>query len=85
MIKVFKINEHQFNHEDVIVYMALNEVYNGLIILMCWFHVKLNVRKHKNLIPVTMHPKVLRTIDAMHNSKTKDEFDRLVKLNVDKW
>ena len=32
-------------------HIALTEVYLEIEILMCWFHVKLNVRKDKKLIP----------------------------------
>ena len=67
------------------IFNALNYVYLNIIILMFWFHVKLNIRKHKNLIPVNMYFKVIRTIDAMHNCRSYEQLDKIVSLNVEKW
>ncbi len=64
---------------------AIVKLYPECILLMCWFHLKLNIRKHKNLIPEIMYRKVLATIDAMHNTKSQEEFDTLVNLHVPKW
>jgi hypothetical protein len=67
------------------MYNALNEVYLNIIIVLCWFHVKLNVRKHKKLIPVNMYSKVMRVLDSMHNCKSMEQLNILIELNVNKW
>ena len=53
--------------------------------LMCWFHLKMNVRKHKNLIPNERYQNVLNDINALHNSKCQASYNLLLKMTLQKW
>ena len=63
------------------MYNAIHKLYPDCILLTCWFHIKLNIRKHKNLIPDIRYRKVLDTIDAMHFTKSQEELDALVEIH----
>jgi hypothetical protein len=69
------------------MFNAINAYYKDNLpsILMCWFHLKLNVKKHKKLIPENMYDKVMRVINSMHTCKCKEDFDVIVVKNVNKW
>ena len=51
------------------------------IILMCWFHLKFYIRKHKKLIPEYMYEKTMNVIDRMHTCKSVGELKKLVDAN----
>ena len=58
---------------------ALTEVYPEIVILMCRFHVKLNVRKRKKLIPGFLYGSVQKVINMMHSCRNREQFDKIVK------
>ena len=64
------------------MHKALTEVYPDIEILMCWFHVKLNVRKHKKLIPDFLYGCVKKVINMMHNCRSREQFDKIVNHYV---
>jgi hypothetical protein len=69
------------------MFNAINAYYKDNLpsILMCWFHLKLNVKKHEKLIPENMYDKVMRVINFMHTCECKEDFDVIVVKNVNKW
>jgi hypothetical protein len=48
--------------------------------LMCWFYLKMNVRKHKNLIPAVKYRRILNGINALYNCDSKTAYNLLLKL-----
>ena len=47
---------------------AIKQVLPNCVILMCWFHLKQNVRKHKSKIPVDLYHQTMRQIKQLHKS-----------------
>ncbi len=45
------------------------------VILMCWFHVKLNVRKHKAKIPSNLYRKTLSEINCLHYTNCVESYE----------
>ncbi len=53
--------------------------------LMCWFHVKLNVRKHKTLIPADKYVTVCTEINKLHSCICEASYKILLKMTLLKW
>ena len=52
---------------------------------MCWFHVMINVKKRKNLIPAASYHDVLDDIRSLHLSSSETQFDKKLKVVLKKW
>jgi hypothetical protein len=52
---------------------AALDIFQSALIIMCWFHVMFNVRKHKNLIPDATYDSIVDDIHNIHY--TRDEFE----------
>ena len=68
---------------------AISRHFPSCCILMCWFHLKQNIRKHKSKIPVKRYRKTMKEIDELHRcgchgsykvSKNYQKKNRRVKL-----
>jgi hypothetical protein len=64
---------------------AALEIFPSLLIIMCWFHVMFNVRKHKNLIPGQMYDSIVDDIYNLHFTKDEFEFTTLKSRTLKKW
>ena len=53
--------------------MAINGLGASLVTIMCWFHVKLNISKHSNLLPAGKYTSVEAAINRLH-SKSASEY-----------
>ena len=51
----------------------------------CWFHVKLNVKKHKKLIPHELYETTMTDVTRLHRTNSKANFDNLVLELNEKW
>ena len=52
---------------------------------MCWFHLKLNIKKHKNLIPEEYYNDVLRDINLLHLSRSETKFNETLSKVSKRW
>jgi hypothetical protein len=52
----------------------------NVIIFMCYFHVKKNVRDHKKLMPHENFDDLMRFLTKIHYSHNKDEFKKISML-----
>ena len=50
---------------------AIKKCFPDCVILMCWFHLKQNIRKHKKLIPEHLYEKTLYDITKLHECTCK--------------
>ena len=64
---------------------AVNSCFEDVSITMCWFHLKMNVRKHKHLITDEHYDEVLNDINALHFSLNESEFKSQWKEFKSKW
>lgn len=64
-----------------------NSFGNSTIILMCWFHVMLNVKKNFSAygVPEQIRESVQSDIVYLHYSTTRTEFDQRVNYILYKW
>ena len=64
---------------------AVSEVFDDVIIVMCWFHVMFNVKKHKSLIPSELFESIVSDIHDLHYTLNNDDFQQVKKKNLRKW
>ena len=53
---------------------SIKTMFPKAIILMCWFHLKQNVRKHKSLIDSERYLETIQDINLLHNSLSSNAF-----------
>ena len=53
--------------------------------ITCWFHLKKNIKKHKNLIPKNLYEETMQDITRLHMSTNELDFKTQLKLVNDKW
>ena len=53
---------------------ATKKNFPDCVILMCWFNVKLNVRKHKAKIPTHLYKKTLSEINCLHYTSCVESY-----------
>ena len=54
-------------------------------ILMCYFHLLQNVKKHKNLVHESEYEDLLSDIQGLHYSKNQEEFEDMFRKFTRKW
>ena len=64
---------------------AAAKVFPETTILMCYFHVKFNVKKHSKLVPKDALDSVNADIDSMHKTLTIEHFVQQRDLVMEKW
>ena len=64
---------------------AIKSSLPGCVQLMCWMHLKMNVRKHKNLIPDALYKETLNQLNKLHMCQCEASFKILLKLTLAKW
>jgi hypothetical protein len=57
----------------------------GMLIIMCWAHVRRNVVKHLYLVDADYKDDVMVDIDALQLASSKDLFDKAKDLFIKKW
>ena len=71
---LFEIYDTNFNPEYIVVdaskamYNAIKKYHPKCTVLMCWFHVRYNVRKHKSKIPEQKYINVQKQIKCLHKT-----------------
>jgi len=45
---------------------AIKRTYPSCVLIMCWFHLKYNLRKHKSLLSSKSYPMVLNQVNSLH-------------------
>jgi len=58
-------------------YNAVKEVFPDVKVLMCWYHVKTNLRKHRNLIDDEKYEELLADFTLLHYAKSETNFEEL--------
>ena len=53
--------------------------------LMCWFHLRMNIRKHKPLIGKAAYESVMQDISTLHNSTCETTFKLQLNSINSKW
>jgi nitrogenase subunit NifH len=67
-IEVCKIHDIDFIPKYIVIdackamYKAIRKMFPNSVILMCWFHLRMNVKKHKSLIPTDKYEEVQNEI-----------------------
>jgi len=56
---------------------AVKEVFPDVKVLMCWYHVKANLKKHRNLIDDEKYDELLADFTFLHYSKSEINFEEL--------
>jgi hypothetical protein len=64
---------------------AALDIFPSALIIMCWFHVMFNVRKHKHLIPDAMYDSIVDDIHNLHYTRDEFEFTTLKSRTLKKW
>ena len=52
---------------------------------MCWFHLKMNIKKHKNIIPQTKYISIMRAITALHIWTCPASYKLLLRFTFGSW
>ena len=47
---------------------TIKQIFPACKILMCWFHLKQNIRKHKTKIPEHLYTKTMKQVNSLHCS-----------------
>ena len=47
---------------------AIKKIYPHCTIIMCWFHMKANIKKNKSKIAEELYKKTLNEINDLHNT-----------------
>jgi hypothetical protein len=63
---------------------AIKKYFPKCTIIMCWFHLKYNIRKRKHWLG-SKYKKVLRHIDSLHNTTNQLEFLEMWKKIEMTW
>ena len=66
-------------------YNAVAKVYPTVTVLMCWFHLKYNVKKHKSLIPDSLYDSVIKDINSLHYSTSEFNSNNTKKRISKRW
>ena len=53
--------------------------------IMCWFHLRMNVKKKKNLIPADKYATIMKEINELHMSKCEASYKLLLRSTLGKW
>ena len=61
-------------------YNATKKCFPNVEILMCYFHVCENIRKHKNLLPADLYEEMMTNIGVIHMSKNEKELNENIRL-----
>ena len=64
---------------------AVHSLFPLCKVLMCYFHVKYNVRKHKALIPVGNYNMVMHDIDRLHMCTNEGSYKLLLISILNNW
>lgn len=65
---------------------AVHAILPDTTLLMCYFHVKYNIRKHlKGTVNTDKYMSVMSDISALYDCLTKDEYDKLLLQTTRKW
>ena len=64
---------------------AASKIFPDTSILMCYFHVKFNVKKHSKLLPKDALDSVNVDIDSMHKTLTVEHFVQQRDSVMEKW
>ena len=54
-------------------------------IIMCYFHMKANIRSRKSSIPKSEYLTILSEISKLHFSISQIEYDELLKTTLKRW
>jgi hypothetical protein len=64
---------------------AACQMFDGLVIIMCWFHVMFNVKKHKSLVPDSLFEDIVSDIHDLHYCLNEVVFNSLKRSTLKKW
>jgi hypothetical protein len=68
-----------------LVKLVQQRVVPSVVIIMCWFHVMFNIKKHRSLIPEELYKSVVDNINDMHCAKSEVEFRTLKTKILKNW
>ena len=54
-------------------------------IIMCYFHLKSNVRRYKSRIPDSEYSNIMAEISSLHMSKNQAEYRNLLEITLERW
>ena len=58
---------------------------DSIKVLMCWFHLKKNVKSHLHLVPVEKQDEISKHILNLHMTVDREDFHAKWRDFVDKW
>ena len=66
-------------------YNAVEKVFPENKIIMCWFHLKYNVKKRKSLIPENYYDDVMRDLKLLHMSYSESKYNETLTKVSKRW
>ena len=64
---------------------SIKSNFPNVLTLMCWIHLKMNVHKHKNLIPRNLYHQTTIEINKLHRTKCLGTYSLLMKKTLSNW
>jgi hypothetical protein len=64
---------------------AVKALFQISIVLMCYFHVKLNLKKNKNLLPADLFDEFSHDVDELHYSTSEEIYKERLDEFKEKW
>jgi hypothetical protein len=64
---------------------AVLTIFPSATIIMCWFHIMYNIKKHRSLIPEQLYESVVDNIRDMHYAQNEIEFRSLKTKILKNW
>ena len=64
---------------------AIKRTYLSCVLIMCWFHLKYNLRKHKSLLPNKAYLIVCKQINKLHECTCAGTYALLLRKTLKSW